>query len=74
MALNWQKHPGAWTAGPYMVAERIDEGWSATALFKYGDSNTSLEIELKVSSMAEAMDACEKAHRNITNALRDLQS
>lgn len=75
MALDWQKHTGAWTAGPYMVSERVDgKGWCATALFKRGDSNTSLQIELECPSMAAAMDACEKAHKNITSALRDMKS
>jgi len=75
MALNWQKHPGAWTAGPYMVTERVDgSGWNATALFKRGDDNTSLVIEMKLPSMAAAMDACEVAHKNITHALREIES
>lgn len=72
MALKWVQHPGAWCAGPYMVAERTDGKWCATALFKRGDDNTSITIDSELATWAEAVEACENAHKNIVHALREI--
>jgi hypothetical protein len=72
--LSWTKTKGgAFECGPYLLAERIDGGWNATALFEFkgepDPENTSVTIELDCPTLDDAISAAEKFHRNVTTGL-----